>query len=335
MDSSQSQIVSIVVPVYQAEKFIGPLLERISNVRDKLITFDILIAEVILVCDEPIDLSLATINKIKKEKEYDFVTAIELGFNVGQHLATSAGILCARGDWIVTLDEDLQHPPELIPQILYDAQNSGLDVVYVKNKTKAHKHSVYRDFTSRLAKSMVNSLTGLDVRNVSSYRCIRSQLAKSCASSMDKFQYFDILLQFLTSKRRRGAIYCEMSDLRANSGYTLPRLFKHFSKLTFSSLLSGSRVFLVLLFPIILVFTIGLVFISIAIGANTATYAPGWLSIFAMLLLLSIIQVAILAVLAKTSSILMLRAIAPPAFFVVNRGPDKYWAQKLASLVNR
>jgi len=261
------------------------------------------------------------------------VTAIELGFNVGQHLATSAGILCARGDWIITMDEDLQHPPELIPQILYDAQSSSLDVIYIKSKNKAHKQSIYRDFTSRLAKSIVNKLTGLDIQNISSYRCIRSQLAKSCASSMDKFQYLDILLQFLTSKRRRGSIYYEMTDLRSNSGYTLPKLFKHFSKLTFSSLLSGSRVFLVLLFPVILVFTIGLVFISLAIGANTATYAPGWLSIFAMLLLLSIIQVSILAVLAKTSSILMLRAIAPPAFFVVNRSRDKYWAEKLASFM--
>lgn len=334
MEPPRLQSISIVIPVYQAEKFIGPLLERISNVRAQLIPLDILITEVILVCDEPIDLSLTAINRIKTERHYDFVTAIELGFNVGQHLATSAGILCARGDWIITLDEDLQHPPELIPQILYEAQYSGLDIIYVKNKTKAHKQSIYRDFASQLAKSIINNLTGLDIRNVSSFRCMRSQLAKNCASSMDKFQYFDILLQFLTSKQRRGAFYHEMTDLRLNSGYTLSKLFKHFSKLTFSSLISGSRVFFVFLLPIIIIFTIALIFFVLAIGTNTATYAPGWLSIFAMLLILSIIQVAILAVLAKTTSILMLRAIAPPAFFVVDRGNDRYWARKLAKFLN-
>lgn len=336
MEIANRQTISIVIPIYKAEVHITHLLERINKTKALLSKIDIEIIEAILVCDEPVDNSISVIKETNEACCYKFVHIVELGFNVGQHLATSAGILCARGDWIITMDEDLQHPPEFIPDLLYKAQSECLDLVYGRSTLNAtHKNSIYRDFSSKFAKLIISNLTGLNLKTISSFRCIRSQFARNCASSMDKFQYLDILLQFLTSPKRRGVLYFPMYDSRPISSYTLPKLISHFSRLIFSSLVSGRRAFLFLLLPVIGALLVGVVVFISAIQTTTLTSAPGWLSIFAILLLLLLTSIITLAVIAKTSSILMLRAISPPSFFVVNRERDIHWASRLRDLLDR
>ena len=325
-------VISVVVPVYKGALFIPELTNRIHNV--KLILEQIGInVELIFACDEPIDNSIHVIREQKQLYPDEFIEIIELGFNVGQHLATSAGILSARGDWIITMDEDLQHTPELIPELLLLMCSNSHDLGYVKSPT-THPNSIYRDRASRFSKKIISLITGLSLKNISSYRCIRSAIARGSASSMDRFQYFDILLQILTSPKRRCCLLSKMVDSRSNSGYTFQSLLSHFSRLSFSSMLSAGKIMLILLIPAVVFILAALLMLLLGYSSNSPASVPGWASLFSMQIMLSLISVGSLAITVKMLSIIMIRGISPPNFCVINRADDHHWADKLRKLVN-
>ena len=194
--------LSIVIPVFKASHYIEDLLIKINQTKEILKKAGVNLIEVICVCDEPLDDSLQILKNI--EKEYDFLETIELSANLGQHLATSAGIVASSGDWICTLDEDLQHDPLLIIDLLKRATQFSHDLVYAKSRIGTHRKSFYRDISSKFAKKIISTLTGQNLNIISSFRLIRGNVARTSATSMDKFQYLDNLLFYLTSIKRRS-----------------------------------------------------------------------------------------------------------------------------------
>ena len=115
-------MLSIVIPVYNSEQSLPPLMERLSQVLPSLSdTY-----EVILVNDGSRDKSWSVISSLAPQ--YPFVHAINMMRNYGQHNALLCGIRQAQGDIIVTMDDDLQHPPEEISKLL-DKLAEGYDVV--------------------------------------------------------------------------------------------------------------------------------------------------------------------------------------------------------------
>ena len=104
--------LSIIIPIYRAGNHIEKLLARIDETKQILILSKVNLIEVICVCDEPIDNSLQILRKL--QLNYSYLKIIELSSNNGQHLATSAGIMSSFGDWVCTLDEDLQHDPYIL-----------------------------------------------------------------------------------------------------------------------------------------------------------------------------------------------------------------------------
>ncbi len=325
-------VISVVIPVYKGAMFMPELIKRIHDVKLLLETINIDV-EIIFACDEPVDNSIHVIREEKRLYPDNFVQILELGFNIGQHLATSAGILSARGNWIITMDEDLQHEPERIPELLRLMCTNSCDLGYVRNRS-THPHSIYRDQASRLSKKLISLITDLQLENISSYRCIRSEIARGSASSMDRFQYFDVLLQILTSPKRRCSLLCKMTDQRANSGYTFQKLLSHFSRLSFSSMFSAGKIMFILLVPSIIFILSALLVLLLGYSTNSAGSVPGWLSLFGMQIMLSLISVGSLAITIKMLSIIMIRGISPPSFCVIDRSKDHYWAYELDKLVN-
>ena len=161
--------------------------------------------EVICVCDEPIDNSVEIIKNL--QEKYKYLRVIELSSNTGQHLATSAGIVSSIGDWVCTLDEDLQHDPIHIIELLITSTKNSKDLVYAKSIVGTHKKYFYRDLSSKLAKYIVSIFTGINLKIISSFRLIRGNVARSCATSMDKYQYLDNLLFYLTSQMSHHYFY--------------------------------------------------------------------------------------------------------------------------------
>lgn len=178
--------------------------------------------------------------------KYPYIKIVELRANTGQHIATAAGILSARGDWICTLVEDYQHPTEAMLGLVTAALHNSLNMVYARSISDTHAWSMSRDIASRIAKKIPTLLTGVDLSQVSSYRMMRGQVARIAASCRDKSEYFNVNLISIASPRRRlvHKIVCRDIRQRGESGYTLKFLYGHFSRLLLSSPLGGTKIFL-------------------------------------------------------------------------------------------
>lgn len=131
--SSNEPLISVVSPVYKAEKIVKELVRRINNSVSS-ITNEF---EIVLVCDGSPDCSWKEINDICKTQQN--VVGINLSRNFGQHYALSAGLQHARGQWIVVMDCDLQDQPEEIPNLFAKAQE-GYDMVLAKRVEIGRAH---------------------------------------------------------------------------------------------------------------------------------------------------------------------------------------------------
>jgi len=150
--------VSIVVPVFSGEAFLRDLTGEVERLRRRWIEAGSLLAvgELIFVDDAAIDRSPELLDQIAEEKSW--VRVVHLSRNFGTHAATDAGILYSSGDWVVTLDEDLQHPPAAIPAMLRKAAETRCDIVYANPEGDVHERA-WRDVSSRSYKRIIKWLT--------------------------------------------------------------------------------------------------------------------------------------------------------------------------------
>jgi undecaprenyl-phosphate 4-deoxy-4-formamido-L-arabinose transferase len=152
--------VSVVIPVYNEEGNLEPLCERLDRVlRGVGCAF-----EVIFVDDGSRDQSLAILRRL--QEKYEAVRVIQLNRNYGQHAAVFAGLDHARGAVIVTLDADLQNPPEEIPRLL-DKIAEGHDVVGGWRQDR-QDHALRRAF-SWAVNGFTSRLVGVRMRD---YGCM-------------------------------------------------------------------------------------------------------------------------------------------------------------------
>ncbi|MDB5283631.1 MAG: hypothetical protein JWO06_2706 [Bacteroidota bacterium] len=131
---SSNPHISIVSPVYLAEKIVDELVKRIAESVSK-ITPDF---EIILVEDGSPDNSWAKIEE--SCKAYNYVKGVKLSRNYGQHYAITAGIQEAKGDYVIVMDCDLQDDPKYIAD-LYNKAKEGFDVVYTIKTSREHGRS--------------------------------------------------------------------------------------------------------------------------------------------------------------------------------------------------
>ena len=145
--------ISIVVPVYNSEKTLKQLVERISATMD----WEKKDFEIILVDDSSTDSSWEVIERLSTKNEH--VRGIKLLKNYGQHTANLCGFNATRFKYIATIDDDLQNPPEEIPALLKEAE-AGTELVIGRFKQK--KHSRYRRVGSRAVQNINRRIFNLD-----------------------------------------------------------------------------------------------------------------------------------------------------------------------------
>lgn len=210
--------LSAIIPVYNSEKSLPLLLERLSVVMPMIRPS----FEVILVNDGSGDNSWQVVQMLRDR--YPFICAINLMRNSGQHNALLCGIRLARFDTIVTLDDDLQNPPEEIPKLLTGLDN-GLDVVY--GPPDREQHGLLRDLASVITKITLQNAMGTQIaRNISAYRVFRTRLRDAFANFNSPFVSIDVLLTWATS--RFGAVRVKHEPRTiGSSNYTLRKLTLH------------------------------------------------------------------------------------------------------------
>ena len=151
--------VSIVVPVYNETANLHALWERLGP-----ITAGLPDCEVLLVDDGSSDNSLTILKEIADANRH--VRVVELARNFGQHAAILAGFRECRGDVIVTLDADLQNPPEEIPRLL-EAIEAGNDVV--GGWRAERQDQAFRKIASRLHNRITSMIVGVPMHD---YGCM-------------------------------------------------------------------------------------------------------------------------------------------------------------------
>jgi len=158
MDSEK--MVSVVIPVYNEEANLPHLLERLRPVMEKMGKS----YEIIFVDDGSRD---NTLSILKSFLIYPEVKVVELTRNYGQHAAIFSGFSVVGGDIVITLDADLQNPPEEIPNLVKVMEEGDYDVVGTIRKER--KDSLLRTFPSRIINVITRKITKV---NMSDWGCM-------------------------------------------------------------------------------------------------------------------------------------------------------------------
>ncbi len=178
--------------------------------------------EIVLVNDGSSDRSWPVIRELAAADPT--IVGLNLMRNYGQHNALLAGIRAARGEIVITLDDDLQHPPEEIPKLLV-ALSQGYDVVY--GTPKKLPHSLMRNASSWITKFVLEKAMGAaTARRVSAFRAFRADLRRAFEGYRSPFVSIDVLLTWGT--RRFTAVDVEHRPRTVGrSHYTLRALVTH------------------------------------------------------------------------------------------------------------
>lgn len=317
-DAPNLQTVSIVIPVYQGELTLEPLLAEI----DPLITsqstprgVEFRVSEVFLVHDGAIDGSDAVMSSLAAR--LPFVTLIWLSRNYGQHAATLAGMASTNGDWVVSLDEDGQQDPRDIGRLLDVAVERDAQLVYARPTNKP-PHGRMRNFFSALAKWAFKSFLGhAHIGEFNSFRLIQGEIARGLAAYCGRGVYLDVALSWVVGNGAHCPVMLRTERARP-SGYSYRKLAHHFWTLV---LTSGTG-------PLRLVAFIGVASVFLAIGLSVYSVwgkltgqveVPGWASLLIVVSLFSGLILFSLGVLAEYLGIAITAALGKPLYLITSR----------------
>ncbi len=322
--------ISIVVPVYAGQDYLRLLVQEIGGLREawRGNGAPIVLSELIMVDDSAKDSSPEIMEALARE--HDWIVTLHLARNYGQHGATIAGILYSSGDWVVTMDEDLQHPPSRIPELLQRAVESRADIAYARPTAPVHDAKM-RDWTSVAFKRLLRWLTdNPNLADVNSFRLLRGEIARSRASVAMHDTYFDVNLTWFT--QRIIAVPMALRDERfirtGKSGYRLRTLVAHAWRMLFSSQLKVLQLSTLLGFSTIAVtILLALGIIVAKIVSPASIQVQGWPSLIVAISFFGGVIMFMQGITLQYLSALVLRAHGKPSFFVIDRSRDEALAR--------
>jgi len=249
--------VSVVVPVYNSERSLPELIERLEKVLGPG-TF-----EAVLVNDGSRDGSWEVVRRLAGERRW--VRGINLMRNYGQHNALLCGIRAARYDTIVTMDDDLQNPPEEVPALLKQLEKD-YDVVY--GTPQKQRHGLWRGLASWFTKLALQKMMGAQTaRSVGPFRAFRTRLRSAFQDYRGSYVSIDVLLTWATS--RFGSISVRHDPRKFGvTNYTFGKLASHALDMTTGSTMLPLQIATLLGFAfaffglLVLVYVVGRYFIQ-------------------------------------------------------------------------
>lgn len=210
--------LSIIIPVYNSADILPELVRQLHELLPTMATSH----EIILVNDGSRDASWAVICNLSAA--YPELHGINMMRNYGQHNALLCGIRAARYEIAVTMDDDLQHPPAEIPNLLAKLAE-GFDVVY--GFPQKEEHGFLRTLASQMTKiALKNSMGAETARKISAFRAFPSGLRAAFADYRSPFVSIDVLLTW--GATRFTAITVRHAPRNSGvSNYTFMKLLTH------------------------------------------------------------------------------------------------------------
>lgn len=305
--------VSVVVPVYGADRSLVDLVDRVI---EAAAPGGFRVAEILLVFDGGVDAAAEVLEELDGHR--GLVRVIWLTRNFGQHAATFAGIATSTGQWVATIDEDGQHPPEAIGGMLDRAIAERAQVVYA-SPTNRRPHGTVRNAASGLARSVASRVAiGAQARHFHSFRLIDGAVARAAARATGPDAYLDIALSWVAARYALEPV--ELGAETRASGYSTRRLIGHFRRLMLASGTRGLRLVSLLgtVFAVVGVLAaIAIVVVKLTLGFDT----EGWASTIVALLISSGTILFALGVIAEYIGVTVSAAMGRPGYVIREQNP--------------
>lgn len=299
--------ISAIVPVYRSGPVLRALYDRLSVVLSKVADT----WEIILVDDASNDGTFGCMVDLHRHDPR--VKAIRFSRNMGQHHATLCGIKHARGDVVVTLDDDLQNPPEDIPAFLARI-DEGYDLVIGQIATPK-RHAPWRNLSSTLMQKLVARILGKP-RNISlsSYRALSRRGAEAIGAYRGVQTYLPALM-FHSIPHDRIANVDVRHEQRGygKSTYTLRKLLKLSSHLLINHSRMPLRLASVLGF-VASIASLGYALVVILDALIFGAAVPGWASLAALTTLVGGCILLCLGIVGEYIGRLLVESSAPDQF---------------------
>jgi len=280
----------VVLPAHDEETAIPELASRLGRVLDTLPQE----SEIIFVDDGSRD---ATWARMRDAAAHDArVRALRLSRNFGHQAALSAGLSVASGDAVVTMDSDLQHPPEVIPDLLSAAQK-GDDVVYAI-RTRREGEGWVKARASSLFYRLLNRLANLDLpQGAADFRLMSRPVVDALVAMPERHRFLRGMTRWVGY--RQGVVTYESSARAAGrSKYTL----RHMLRFALDAVVSFSAVPLRVASLLGFVASaLGGVYLAYVVGVRlfTETAVPGWTSVVVVVLILGGAQLVCLGIIGQ------------------------------------
>ncbi|OBG25074.1 glycosyltransferase [Mycobacterium sp. 852002-51057_SCH5723018] len=322
--SSHVDSVSVVIPVYSGAETLPGVVKELEQLRSTQKTPDgrqFCVDEVLLVWDRGIRGSDEVVRELAARDEW--IRPIWLSRNFGQHPATLAGMTSSGGDWIVTMDEDGQHDPAYIGDLVDKAYRDRTQLVYA-TPTNRPPHGVLRNAASWLTKWLfVHVLMSADgPKAFNSYRLIMGEAGRSVAAYTGAGVFLDVALSWVVANPSTCPVLMRQEG-RPASAYTIRRLFAHFWRLVISS---GTR-------PLRFVSMMGILFALLGFGMaiNSAAQkalgdvsVQGWTSVFVAVLVVGGAVLFALGIIAEYIAAAANMAMGKPLYVIVRDPSDVF-----------
>lgn len=320
--ADEINLISVVIPVYGGEATLAAVVDEIARLATPTATPDGYLArvtEVVLVYDNGRDDSPRVMRELAER--YDFVRPVWLSRNFGQHAATLAGMASSGGEWVVTMDEDGQHDPAYILNLLDTAMRENATLVYAK-PTNAAPHGPVRNAASKSAKWLLEKFFGnVNAPDYQSYRLIQGSVARSVAAYAGANVYLDVALGWIVGRSATSPVLLRTEGDDRQSGYSRRRLLSHFWRMVLSNGTKGLRIVSLLgvLFAAVGVALTIFILISHLFGDNQPA---GWASTIVIVTVTTGAILFSLGIIAEYLGISVNMAMGKPPYLITSDPAD-------------
>jgi len=298
--------VSVIVPVFNEEGCIFGLTERLVKILCNYSDYEILFID-----DGSRDKTLAIIKKLHSDNKK--INYLSFSRNFGHQNALRAGIQFATGDCIISMDGDLQHPPELIPDLI-NKWKEGYDIVYTVRKD-AHKISWFKKVTANLFYKIMNIISDINLEHgEADFRLLDKNVAAELNNLHENAIFFRGMVKWLGFSQI-GVEYFPDERIWGKTKYSRKKMFAlavsgitgfSIKPLRISTLIGISIAFLSLLYGIY----------ALYIKFFTTDSIQGWTSVFFMVSLIGGIQLIMIGILGEYIGKIFLESKRRPHFVI-------------------